>query len=66
MGSQTYGSGVQRRNKFGVVRIYIEFIALRLKKITKKMSVEGAKRMQGLSPENCNVKMTKPVGMGPR
>lgn len=66
MGSRIYRSGVQRKNKFGVFRIYIEFIALRLNKITKKIRVEGAKKMQGLSPENCNVKITKSVGTEPR
>lgn len=39
-----YESGVQRKHKFGVVRIYREFIALRLDEIGKRMSVEKAKR----------------------
>lgn len=55
MDSWIYGSRAQKKYKFGVVRIYTEFIALRLDEIVTGMSVEEVKKTQGRSPGNHSV-----------
>lgn len=52
MGSWIYGSGVQRRHEFVLVRIYIEFIAMNREELTKGASVgEAEKRCKNYALE---------------